>query len=223
VEYDLAVVTGDIAYPKGTLDDHEVNFFQVYAPIMRSVAFFVISGNHDYASDGAVFREVFDLPDNGMGADSERWYSFDWGQVHFVALDTERVNDTQAQWLDRDLAANDLPWTIVFLHRPPYSSGVHGSEASVQDKFVPLFDKYGVQLVLAGHDHDYERTAPIDGVTYVVTGSGGRGTRPVGTSSFTEYAESVSHFTHITIDGNDLSLNAIDATGVDFDHTDIIR
>jgi len=217
VEYDLVLVAGDLAYEKGTLSDHENNFFAVYSEVLRSVPFFVISGNHDYAADGAVFREVFSLPENGGSDGVERWYSFDWGNTHITALDTEQVNDVQAEWLDQDLAATDKEWKIAFLHRPPYSSGSHGSTSSVQNLFVPAFERYGVNLVLAGHDHDYERTQEINGVTYVVTGSAGRGTRPVGSSSFTEYSEAVAHFSHITMNSVDLSLHAIDATGADFD------
>lgn len=217
VPYDLALVAGDLAYEKGTLSDHENNFFAVYSEVLRNIPFFVISGNHDYASDGGIFREVFALFENGGPSGVERWYSFDWGDVHIVALDTEKVDEVQAAWLEEDLATNSQPWTIVFLHRPAFSSGSHGSTGSVQTHFVPLFARYGVDLVLAGHDHDYERTKAIDDVTYVVTGSGGRGTRPVGSSSFTEYSEAVAHFSYIVIEGNQLRLNAIDGSGRDFD------
>jgi hypothetical protein len=103
------------------------------------------------------------------------------------------------------------------MHRPAFSSGTHGSSATIQNLFVDSFERYGVDLVLAGHDHNYERTQPINGVTYVTTGSAGRGTRPVGSSSFTAYSESVAHFTFVEIDGLGLKLNAIDALGGDFD------
>jgi hypothetical protein len=103
------------------------------------------------------------------------------------------------------------------MHRPPYSSGSHGSTKSTHVAFTPLFVEHEVDLVLAGHDHNYERTQAIDGVSYVVTGGGGRGTRPVGTSWFTEYSERVAHFTHITVGPEELSLHAIDASGIDFD------
>jgi Icc-related predicted phosphoesterase len=218
VQYDLVLIPGDLAYDKGTLSDHEMNFFQVYEHIMRSIPFFVISGNHDYAADGAVFREVFSLPENGGPGGVEKWYSLDWGSVHIVALDTEKIGDAQqVAWLEADLAANRQPTTIVFMHRPPYSSGSHGSTKSTHVAFTPLFVEHEVDLVLAGHDHNYERTQAIDGVSYVVTGGGGRGTRPVGTSWFTEYSERVAHFTHITVGPEELSLHAIDASGIDFD------
>lgn len=217
VQYDLVLVTGDLAYDKGTLQDHEENFFQVYEHIMRSIPFFVISGNHDYAADGAVFREVFALPENGGPMNIERWYSLDWGSIHLVALDTEQIGEEQAAWLESDLAANDKATTIVFMHRPPYSSGSHGSTKSTHTTFVPLFEAHDVDLILAGHDHSYERTNPIEGVTYVVTGGAGRGTRPVGNSWFTAYSERVAHFTHTTVTAKELSFHAIDASGIDFD------
>ena len=122
----------------------------------------------------------------------ELYYSFDWGNVHFVGLDTELTGPEQAAWLDADLAATDKPWKIVFGHKPPYSSGEHGSDGAFRNHFVPLIEKHGVQLVLNGHEHDYERTRPIENVTYVVTGGGGRHLRSVGTSGFTAYSGSAS-------------------------------
>lgn len=217
VAADLVLVAGDLAYETGTLDDHEKNFFGVYRELMRSIPFFVISGNHDYAANGAVFREVFSLPPNGGPDGREKWYSFDWGPVHVVALDTELVGPAQAAWLDADLESTDRPWRIALMHRPAYSSGWHGSTQSVQDYFVPLFERHGVQLVIAGHDHDYERTESINGVTYLVIGSSGRGTRAVGESSFTAYSESVAHFASVAITAGTMSVHAIDATGKDFD------
>ena len=218
VGFDLAVINGDVAYESGTLAEFENNFFAVYAEMLSTVPFFVASGNHDYRTQSAQpYREVFALPENGGPEGRERWYSFDWGNVHFVALDTERIGSTQARWLDADLARNELPWVVVTGHRPAYSSGSHGSDSNMQRHFVPLFEKHGVQLVIAGHDHNYERTHAINGVTYIVTGAGGRGTRPVGTSSFTAFSLQVSHFVYVRIEGETLLMHAIDATGVEFD------
>jgi hypothetical protein len=132
-------------------------------------------------------------------------------------LDTEKVGALQAQWLDGDLAGNRLPWTIVYLHRPPYSSGEHGSAGDVQRLFVPLFVRHHVPLVLAGHDHNYERSKTMNGVTYVVSGGGGRGTRRLGRSSFTAFAEPVCHFLYVVVEGGELTLHAIDGVGQEFD------
>ena len=167
----------------------------------------------------APYLEVFSLPENGGDAGRERWYSFDWGDVHFVALDTERLSERQAIWLEEDLLANELPWVVAYLHAPPYSSGEHGSDLAARELFTPLFETYGVQLVLAGHEHNYERTKPISGVTYVVTGGGGRSSRAVGTSSFTAFSEEVLHFVYVEIDSDTLLLHAIDGVGREFDST----
>jgi Icc-related predicted phosphoesterase len=143
--------------------------------------------------------------------------------VHFVGLDSEVDLHSQAEWLEQDLSDNRLPWVVVMVHRPPYSSGAHGSTMVVREAFSPIFEAHGVQLVLAGHEHDYERSVPIEGTTYVVTGGGGRGTRDVGHSSFTAYSEAVAHFIYVTVDGADMRLYAVDGTGETFDFAHIVE
>jgi len=210
VPFRLMVHTGDIAYDSGTLGEFEDNFFAVYAPLLKSFAAYPTIGNHDST---AAFRQVYDLP--WPGADN--WYSFDYGDVHFVSLDTNHIGTEQADWLEADLTANQLPWVVVYGHHPAFSSGTHGSTGEVQKTLVPIFERHHVDLVLAGHDHDYERTEPQNGVSYVVTGGGGRGTRPVGESSFTAFSEQVLNFVYVEIEGDQLLLHAIDATGAEFD------
>ncbi len=218
VAFDLMLHTGDIAYGSGTLAQLESNFFDVYDDFLESVPVFPASGNHDYQSERAApYQEVFALPENGAPDGLERWYSFDWGEVHFVALDTEAVNDAQVRWLEQDLAHNALPLTVAYMHRPAYSSGYHGSDKKVRAAFSPLFEKYGVQVVFSGHDHDYERTRPISGVTYIVTGGGGTETRHVKRSSFTAYSEDVLHFVYGELRDHVLVLHAIDGVGREFD------
>lgn len=223
VRSDFVLLTGDVAYDNGTRGDLERNVFSVYREMMGEVPFFPASGNHDYGTDDAQpFREAFALFENGGTEGRERWYSFDWGPVHAIVLDTEKVGEAQRAWLEDDLAMNEQPFTVVVLHRPPFSSGSHGSNKDVRSTFVPLFEDYGVELVLCGHDHDYERTEPINGVTYVVTGGGGRGTRPVGESDFTAYSAEVEHFVYMTFANDELYLVAIDALGNPFDDVTIV-
>lgn len=223
VPFDLMLHTGDIAYPKGTMSELETLYFDIYEHLLRSFPMYPASGNHDYLTeDAAPYREVFELPPNGDAPD-ERWYSFDWGPVHFVALDTQRVGERQAAWLDRDLRENDRPWVVVYGHRPPFSSGSHGSEKDVREHFAPVLERQGAQLMLSGHDHHYERSRPIAGVTYVVTGGGGRGTRGTGASSFTAFSLSVAHFVYGEVHDDRLELHAIDAVGKEFDSVTIPR
>jgi hypothetical protein len=220
VPFDLMVHTGDIAYDNGTLGDFESKFFGVYAPLLTHTPVFPSSGNHDYETDDAApFRQVYLLPENGGLEGLERWYSFDWGDVHFVALDTERMGAAQAAWLEADLTANQLPWTIVYGHRPPFSSGEHGGDPNFRRIFNPILEAHGVQLVLTGHDHHYERFHPVAGITHVVTGGGGRGTRGVNPGPMTAFGEAVIHLVVVTVENDTLTLHAIDGVGREFDST----
>ncbi|HEU4410292.1 MAG TPA: metallophosphoesterase [Polyangiaceae bacterium] len=218
VPFDFVVHTGDLAYDHGERGEIERHVFDVYAGVFSQFAFFPASGNHEYDTDDAApFREAFALPENGGPEGLERWYSFDWGDAHFVALDTERTGAAQAAWLEADLAANRRPWTIVYGHRPPFSSGEHGSDDAFRRHFVPALERHGVQLVLSGHDHHYERSKPQNGVTYVVTGGGGIGTRSMDGSGFTAFGDAVIHFVYVTVAGDELALHAIDGVGNEFD------
>lgn len=221
---DLVLHTGDIAYERGTFGQFERNYFQIYRTLIASVPLIPVSGNHEYNSPDAVpYREVFALPENGGPDATERWFSYDWGNVHFVGLDTERVGPEQSAWLDRDLQANAGRWTVVYLHRPPYSSGQHGGAENVAAAFVPVLRRHHVPIVFTGHDHDYERTLPIDGVTYIITGGGGKSLREVGRSDFTAVSQSVWHFVLAEVRADTLHIRAIDETGAEFDSVDITR
>lgn len=218
VPADLILHTGDFAYPDGALEHFETGYFGVYADLIDEVPLFPTSGNHEYDTDEAgPFREVFVLPER------ERWYSFDWGPVHVVALDNELDGREQAEWLRRDLEASDAPWTIVITHKGPYSAGAHGPNGAWRELYQPIVEEHGVELVLSGHDHHYERSEPIGGVTYVVTGGGGYSTRPIGESETAAFAEDVTHFVYLSIEGDRMRLHAIDATGKEFDGVEIAR
>ena len=109
------------------------------------------------------------------------------------------------------------------MHRPPYSSGYHGSDMRLRQLLAPVVEKHHVQLVLAGHDHSYERTKPMNGVLYVTTGGGGVGTYDVGTSDFTAFSDSVIHFSFIEVGVDQMILHAIDANGMEFDSVVVPR
>jgi hypothetical protein len=218
VPFDLALLLGDIAYEEGARLELEANFFGVYQAVTRSFPVYPVAGNHDYGTESAApLREFFVLPENGGAEGRERWYSFDRGPVHFVGLDTERIGPVQAAWLDADLGATTRPWTVVFAHRPPFSSGYHGNDPSFQAVFLPVLRRHRPTLVLAGHDHHYERFTPIDGTLYFVSGGGGRETRDVDWSERTAFAEPVIHFLYVTADPEQLAVHAIDGTGREFD------
>lgn len=224
VPIDFVLHTGDVAYGSGTLPELEEKYFRIYESWLGSFPVFLASGNHDYATaDLGPYREVFALPENGGPDGVERWYSFDWGPVHVAVLDTERNDAAQAEFLEHDLASTDRPWRIVVAHKGPYSSGVHGSNGAFRQTYEPIMQRYGVQIAFTGHDHHYERTRPMNGITYVLTGGGGMSTRPVTPQDWTEMAEDVLHFVYVSIEDGVMRVHAIDATGREFDGVEITQ
>lgn len=193
---ELSLALGDNAYESGTEEEHQTNLFTPMAAMLSEVPLFGSPGNHEYVTDKAgPYLDNFHLPANNP-AGTERYYSFDWGFVHFVSLDsmcgrgTESADCTaeaQTAWLEEDLASSAQPWKVVFFHHPPFSSGDHGNYPELQALWGPVFERHGVDLVLTGHDHNYERSHPLKGgqavgpeeggVTYLVVGSGGAGLR----------------------------------------------
>ena len=194
--------TGDASYR--TFNDW---FFDIYRVVAaRRARSSPRRGNHDSRpsnGDGTAYLDAFTLPTNGASPaypdHAERYYSFDYGRVHFVALDTEFAfqdatrRAEQLSWLESDLAATSQPWKIAFFHRSPYSAGgEHGSDLTVRAAFAPLFEQYGVQLVHLGsrarlRTNTARSATPTTGtaVTYLVTGGGGAPLYPAGTADWT--------------------------------------
>ncbi len=160
--YDALVLLGDLIYPEGDAEQVPSRISDVFDPLtQRGARLLPVLGNHDYMSG----EEEQILQQLGR---STSWYSETVGIVRVVVLDSERVDDpAQRAWLEDTLAAaSEASWTIVAMHKPAYSAGFHGSDESIQQAWVPLFEQYDVPLVLAGHDHDYHsRSAPTDTAT----------------------------------------------------------
>src|SRR5215218_2558541 len=217
---DLILHTGDVVYPAGEERHYDRRFFAPYRKLIKTVPIFPVLGNHDVRKgNGAAFLENFHPPLGSPGS-TKRYYSFDWGGAHFVALDSELYyGDTasepeeQRDFLERDLAATRKRLRVVFLHRSPYGSSRHGGDGRVREDLEPLFARHGVDVVLSGHDHVYERTVPIKGVTYVVSGGGGRRLYPAGGSARTASSVSAHHAVLVRVGGRHLSLEAVEAGG----------
>ena len=210
-DWDLGLLPGDIVYPDGQVSGFDPYFFTPYGATLRSTPFFPVIGNHDYhTSSGQPYLDAFYLPTANSG--SERWYSFDHGNVHFIGLDSNNTSGTQTAWLRSDLAAaraNDAGWIFVTLHHPGYSSGHHGRSQWVYQNWCPIFEEFEVDAVFQGHDHIYERTTirrdyyPNNrGVVYFVVGTGGGGLYSVNPQPYSAFVQSIWGALKIDVRGN---------------------
>jgi hypothetical protein len=176
--------TGDLIYPKGAAEDFNPFFFDIYQKVLSRVPFYGSLGNHDIGTDnGQPFLDAFIFPQNGPdGITPERNYYVDYANARIAIIDSNQDETTLqnkiAPWLERVMSSSKATWKFVVMHHPAYSSGPHGDTARIQKVLSPVFAKLHLDVVFAGHDHQYERFKPIDGVTYIVTGAGGAGRYP---------------------------------------------
>lgn len=207
--YDALLLLGDLVYEDGDAELVDEAVTQPFADLLNNGTTLVpVLGNHDYRSD-----EQADIM-AALGHERS-WYVQRIGPVRIIVLDTERTEDPQqTQWLRKTLATRVEPgtWTIVATHRPAYSAGQHGSDENVQAQWAPLFAEYHVPLVISGHDHDYQRSKPIDGVTYLVSGAGAKA-RPTGHADFTAVSASTLHYLDILVYKQRILVRAIDQSG----------
>lgn len=179
---DLWLMLGDNAYVAGTDTEYQVGLFDQYPLTLSRSPVWSTRGNHDqlYSGVNNDYYDLFTLPaageSGGLPSGTEAWYAFDWGPVHFVCLDSEgssrALNSPMLQWLRADLAATTQPWVIGFWHHPPYTKGSHDSDnitdsggrmRDMRANVLPILDSLGVDLVLTGHSHSYERSSLLAG------------------------------------------------------------
>lgn len=169
VEPEVVFHVGDLV-ADGRKEDHWAIFNEISKPLLSVVEFYPAAGNHERNSQ--LYFDNFELPNN------ERWYFVEKYGVHFIILDSNAdLSDTSEQyaWLENDLRnrSKTTAFTACVVHHPPYSTGSHKEdEKGLRKSIVPLFEKYGVDIVLSGHDHHYERSF-VNGIYYIVTGRGG--------------------------------------------------
>ena len=200
-EHDVFLHLGDMAYGSGTYPEFEERVFDVYRDFMHAVPSFPTIGNHEYKTNRAEpYLSVYYLFEQALRDDHhERYYSFDYGNVHFVSLDSNGemlvpiqididgiADDDMIDWLEDDLAASDAEWKIAFFHHPPFSLYASRSdETGVINLILPALRNGGVDLILVGHDHHYMRSHPVRGdcpvpggdgaIPFIIVGSGGTG------------------------------------------------
>jgi hypothetical protein len=177
----LWLMLGDNAYDNGTDSEYQVAVFDMYPTMLRQSVLWPALGNHDTAQTSTPpaslpYFAMFTLPTGaqagGMASGTEKYYSFDYGNIHFICLDSMTSDRSStgpmATWLRADLASSTRQWTIAFWHHPPYSKGSHNSDTEsnlvqMRQTFLPILEDAGVDLVLAGHSHSYERSYLVDG------------------------------------------------------------
>ena len=230
----LVLHAGDLAYESGTFLQLQEYYFNVYRGIMSRVPWFPVPGNHDYGSlQAAAFRTLMALPaDPVPAAGRPLYYSFDWGPVHFVALDSNQPlvdaasgQGAMLQWLEQDLRNARSQWVVAFFHHTPFPISWHQGDPNcqlAQQDITPILERYGVHLVLNGHEHLYMRTKPRRngvfqdtgwGTVYVTTGGGGYALYPAGSAPFVASAVSASHYLRLDVAGTQMRVQAIGDQG----------
>lgn len=188
---DLFLHMGDMAYSSGTTSEFDANFFAIYADILRQTPCWPTMGNHEGASadsgtQSGPYYEAYVLPTDGsaggLASGTEAYYAFDWANVHFVVLDSHDsprgTTGAMLRWLEEDLAVADATWLVAYFHHPPYTAGTHDSDTEGQliemrENALPILEAHGVDLVLAGHSHIYERSWLLRGAYDTPTTAGG--------------------------------------------------
>jgi hypothetical protein len=210
--FSFTIMLGDNIYGGKAPGDLQKKFEIPYKPLLDAgVQFYASLGNHDDTNER--FYKFFNM--NGQS-----YYSFKKGNVHFFALDSDYLDPKQLEWLEKELANAGTDWKICFFHHPLYSSAAfHGSSTELRTILEPLFLKYGVQVVFAGHEHVYERLKPQKGIYYFTEGASGElryGNLRKTDLTAVGYDKDRS-FLSVEISGDDLSFQAISRTGVTVD------
>ena len=170
---DTWLMLGDNAYRSGTQEQYNRGLFNAFKEVLKTNVVWPVIGNHD--ARRWAFYDVFEFPvegeSGGVASGSEKYFSFENGNVHFVLLDSETedrdADGDMANWLRKDLAANTKLWTIAIFHHPPYTKGSHDSDSyydsrgrmvTMRENILPILEEYDTDLVLTGHSHVYERS-----------------------------------------------------------------
>ena len=214
----IVLQCGDLVNEGSIYSQWERLFFTPAQPLIDHVPIYPTLGNHERNAEH--YFQYFSLPR------TESWYSFEYGNAHFVVLDSNEDHLTQGspqvEWLIEDLNSSAATWKFVSFHHPPFTAGGnYYSERRIRLKNLlhPIFEKYGVDVVFNGHDHNYERSRPIiskqgrQPVTYVVNGNGGTPLRYVGNREWTVISQRVFGYTLVDVNRNRLELHGKTVNG----------
>lgn len=209
--FTFAIMLGDNMYGSERPQDFVNKFERPYKPLLdEKVEFNAALGNHDDPN------QIFYKPFNYGG---KRYRTFKKGSVRFFALDSNYLDPEQLQWLEKELEASGSDWKIAYFHHPMYSSAYHGPTIEVRNALEPLFVKYNVDVVFAGHEHVYERIAPQKGIYYFVQG----GSAKLRANDIRRSAQTVAgfdtdrSFTLVEIAGDEMFFQTISRKGATVD------
>jgi predicted phosphodiesterase len=212
---DLILTVGDNIYPNGSGRHFAKRFEEPFAGLLKErVKFYAVLGNHD-VEEGR--KDQLNYPLFNMGG--ANYYSIGRGNglIEFFMLDSTDCDTGQINWLENSLRDSRAKWKVAALHHPIYSSGKkHGSDVKVRKSLEPLFKRYHVQVVFAGHDHVYERTKPQDGVQYFITGAGGqirRGDIDLHSELRAASFDGDNSFMYLEVDENEMAFKSISEKG----------
>jgi hypothetical protein len=224
VAQSMALLAGDLIGDGNLESDWDNQFFDPQymniQELLRTVPIVAARGNHE--GNGVLYQKYFPYPYEPGGF---CYWSFDYGPAHFCVVDqyTSYVTgSTQHNWITADLDASDKPWKFFLFHEPGWSAGgSHGNEADVQDYLQPLCLQYGVQFVIAGHNHYYSR-AVVDGIQHVTTGGGGAPLRtPNPSYPHIVITSSTFHFCKFEIDNDTVTYTVIEDDGTIIESFDL--
>jgi len=212
----LWLMLGDNAYNSGLDSEFQAAVFDMYPAMLRKAVLWPTLGNHDGGAANSStgtgpYYDNFTLPKQGeaggLASGTEAYFSFDYGAIHFINLESfetnRAVNGPMLTWLQNDLASTTQKWIVAFFHHPPYSKGSHDSDVDIEMKemrqnALPILEAGGVDLVLTGHSHSYERSYLIDGhyglsgtFTSAMKKDGGNG-RESGTGAYKKPTDGVA-------------------------------
>lgn len=217
---DALATTGDNVYETGDPRLFRRQLDLPYAELRKTRPLWVTLGNHDVAvGHGAAQLDYLGLP--------ALPYAKELPGVQLLFVDGNHPDEEQGNWLDEQLSRSGAPFRVVVFHQPAYSCGYHGSTDSVIDRWAPIFERHRVALVLNGHDHHYERFLSKSGVTYVVTGGGGRDLYPYLPRCMDDPVEQAGamlhHFVGIEVRDRSMTLTSVADDDTVIDQTTIER
>jgi predicted phosphodiesterase len=210
--FEFVLMLGDNIYGGHDPIDYQNKFELPYKPLLDAgVKFYAVLGNHDTPNER--FYKFFNM--NG-----QKYYTYKKSNVRFFALDSNYMDPQQLSWLEKELQNSGSDWKICYFHHPLYSSGAfHGSSTELRLLLEPLFVKYGVQVVFAGHEHVYERVKPQKGTYYFTEGASGslrKGNLRKTDLTAVGYDQDRS-FMLVEISGDELYFQTISRTGLTVD------